>query len=191
MSVGIDAADVPTDRWGWLPLAAGVSIVEAVGGLSGVEVALKWPNDVMAQGRKLAGILAEVAAPQRAIVLGIGLNVTLRHDEIKAPLAVSLSELGATAASRQELVAALLEVLGGQVRDWRESGGADPRLAAKYRAMCSTLGLPVRANLPGDREVVGVARDVDEQGRLCIDTGVDEVVLSAGDVVHLRPTATG
>ena len=145
MSVGIDAADVPTDRWGWLPLAAGVSIVEAVGGLSGVEVALKWPNDVMAQGRKLAGILAEVAAPQRAIVLGIGLNVTLRHDEIKAPQAVSLSELGATAASRQELVAALLDVLGGQVRDWRESGGADPRLAAKYRAMCSTLGLPVRA----------------------------------------------
>jgi BirA family transcriptional regulator, biotin operon repressor / biotin---[acetyl-CoA-carboxylase] ligase len=191
MSVGIDAADVPAERWGWLPLAAGVSIVQAVGGICGVDVALKWPNDVMAQGRKLAGILAEVAASQRAIVVGIGLNVTLRHDEIEAPQAVSLSELGATAPGRQELVAGLLDVLGGHVRDWRESGGADPQLTAKYRAMCSTLGLPVRADLPGGQEVVGVARDVDEQGRLCIDTDGEEVVLSAGDVVHLRPTAPG
>jgi BirA family biotin operon repressor/biotin-[acetyl-CoA-carboxylase] ligase len=195
MSVGVDAGNVPTERWGWLPLAAGVAIVEAVHGCTGVEVALKWPNDVMVKGRKLAGILAEVAAPQRVIVVGMGLNVTLRHDEIAAPQAISLSELGVDAPSRHRVVTELLGVLGDHVRDWRESGGADSRLAAKYRAMCSTLGVLVRAELPGDREVIGVARDVDEQGRLCIEgegeRAGEDVVLSAGDVVHLRPTAIG
>jgi len=191
MSVGIDASGVPTDRWGWLPLATGVSIVEAVGRLGAVEVALKWPNDVMAKGRKLAGILAEVAAPQPIIVVGIGLNVTLRNDEIAAPEAISLAELGVDGPSRHQVVAELLDILGGHVRDWRESFGADSRLAATYREMCSTLGVPVRADLPGDRTVVGVARDVDEQGRLRIDGEGEVVVLAAGDVVHLRPTAIG
>lgn len=191
MSVGVDADGVPTEQWGWLPLAAGVSIVAAVGRLTGADVVLKWPNDVLAGGRKLAGILAEVASPQRAIVVGIGLNVTLRPGEADAPLAISVAELGAQPVDRAELVAAILDEFGALVRAWRESSGADARLRSEYRAACSTLGALVRAHLPGDREVVGVASDVDEQGRLCIRTDTEgtggQVVLSAGDVVHLRP----
>jgi BirA family transcriptional regulator, biotin operon repressor / biotin---[acetyl-CoA-carboxylase] ligase len=189
MSVGIRVADVPTDRWGWLPLATGVSIVETVGRFGG-EVTLKWPNDVLAHGRKLAGILAEVAAVQRTIVVGIGLNVTLPRDDVAAPQAISLAELGIDVPSRNEIVSELLGVLGEHVRGWRESGGADARLAAKYRETCSTLGALVRVELPGAKRLVGIARDVDEQGRLCIDSDGEEVVLAAGDVVHLRPTAS-
>ncbi len=81
-------------------------------------------------------------------------------------------------------------MLGEHVRGWRESGGADARLAAKYRETCSTLGALVRVELPGAKQLVGIARDVDEQGRLCIDSDGEEVVLAAGDVVHLRPTAS-
>jgi BirA family transcriptional regulator, biotin operon repressor / biotin---[acetyl-CoA-carboxylase] ligase len=189
MSVGIGVADVPTELWGWLPLAMGVAIVETVGRFGG-EVVLKWPNDVLAQGRKLAGILAEVAAVPRVIVVGMGLNVTLRPDEVAAPQAVSLSELGID-VPRVNVVVELLGVLGDHVRDWRDSGGADSRLAQRYRATCSTLGALVRVELPGERELVGVARDVDDQGRLCIDSDGEEVVLAAGDVVHLRPSPPG
>jgi BirA family biotin operon repressor/biotin-[acetyl-CoA-carboxylase] ligase len=186
LSVGIGVADVPTQRWGWLPLATGVSIVETVGRLGG-EVSLKWPNDVLAGDGKLAGILAEVAAAQRAIVVGIGLNVTLARDEVAAPQAISLAELGIDVPPRNAVITELLRTLGDRVRGWRESSGADQDLAAKYREVCSTLGALVRVELPGAKELVGVARDVDEQGRLCIDSGGEEVVLAAGDVIHLRP----
>jgi BirA family biotin operon repressor/biotin-[acetyl-CoA-carboxylase] ligase len=55
-----------------------------------------------------------------------------------------------------------------------------------YRARCLTVGSPVRVIMPGDREIVGIARAIDEQGRLCIQHGGDTVVLAAGDVTHLR-----
>jgi BirA family biotin operon repressor/biotin-[acetyl-CoA-carboxylase] ligase len=188
VSFGVDADAVPTERWGWLPLTTGVAVIEAVKAVTGVDARLKWPNDVLAGGGKLAGILAEVAARRRAIVVGLGLNVTLRRDEISVPEATSLRELGVDAPDRVQLIAALLRELGERIVRWRNSGGADAALAADYRLRCLTLGAPVRAHLPGDREIVGVARDVDDQGRLCIDSGGETVVLSAGDVIHLRPT---
>ena len=92
-----------------------MSVVEAVGDFTDVEVVLKWPNDVLARGRKLAGILAEVAVPQRTIVVGIGLNVMARPNEVEAPQAISLAELGPGAPGRQELVTNLLTVLGERV----------------------------------------------------------------------------
>ena len=69
LSVGV-GADVPASQWGWLPLAAGLAVVDAVWAAAGLEAALKWPNDVLAGDGKLAGILAEVAG--QTIVVGIG-----------------------------------------------------------------------------------------------------------------------
>lgn len=188
VSFGVDAGAVPTERWGWLPLTTGVAVIDAVKAVTGVDASLKWPNDVLAKGGKLAGILAEVAARRRAIVVGLGLNVSLRRDEISVPEATSLRELGADAPDRVQLIAVLLRELGERIVVWRNTAGADAALAADYRLRCQTLGTPVRAILPGGREIVGVARDVDEQGRLCIDSGGETVVVSAGDVVHLRRT---
>src|SRR5246127_1194445 len=81
MSVGVSVVDVPTAGWGWLSLATGVAVVDAVAPLlevTGIEAGLKWPNDVLAgppgSSGKLAGILAEVARP--VVVIGLGLNVT-------------------------------------------------------------------------------------------------------------------
>jgi BirA family transcriptional regulator, biotin operon repressor / biotin---[acetyl-CoA-carboxylase] ligase len=77
MSVGVGVRHVPAAGWGWLPLAAGVAVVDAV-----AATGLKWPNDVVAGDRKLAGILAEVAPTELVIVIGLGINVTLTPEEV-------------------------------------------------------------------------------------------------------------
>jgi BirA family biotin operon repressor/biotin-[acetyl-CoA-carboxylase] ligase len=188
MSVAVDAGNVPTERWGWLPLATGVAIVDAVKSMTGVETGLKWPNDVLAGAGKLAGILAEVAAPKHSIVVGLGLNVSLGRDEVPVPGATSLTALGVDAPDRERLIAELLRMLSERILGWRSAPGTDGRLASDYRARCLTLGTPVRAVLPDKREIIGIASAVDDQGRLCIDSDGGMVVVSAGDVIHLRPS---
>ncbi|MCV6979107.1 biotin--[acetyl-CoA-carboxylase] ligase [Mycolicibacterium pulveris] len=188
MSVGVDAASVPSQAWGWLPLATGVAIVDAVAD-TGVPAGLKWPNDVLADGGKLAGILAEVAPARHAVVVGIGLNVSLRGAEIGVPGVTSLVELGVPAPDRQELTRRVLHELGRRIDSWRRSGGVDPGLIADYRARSLTLGMTVRAMLPGGAEIVGLAADIDEQGRLVIDADGSPTRVSAGDIVHLRPAS--
>ncbi|MBU9764010.1 biotin--[acetyl-CoA-carboxylase] ligase [Mycobacterium sp. TNTM28] len=188
LSFGVDASGVPVDRWGWLPLATGLAIVDAVGEVAGVRVGLKWPNDVLVGpgGGKLAGILAEVASPSPAIVVGLGLNVTLTADEAPDARATSLTQLGAATVDRTPLTQSLLRHLAARITAWRTG---DRALAADYRVESVTIGHRVRAVLPGDSTVQGTATDVDELGRLIIDTGTERVTVSAGDVTHLRPSA--
>jgi BirA family biotin operon repressor/biotin-[acetyl-CoA-carboxylase] ligase len=186
LSVGVDSTGVPSSMWGWLPLSAGIAVVDAVFAVTGVRTGLKWPNDVPARTdgppRKLAGILAEVAATRPAIIVGIGLNVTLGADEAGDPGAVSLQDLGASTLDRTALVSRLLRELADRIGLWRNGD----RPAEDYRLRSITIGSQVRAILPGDDEVTGTASDVDDQGRLLIDTGDGTVTVSAGDVVHLR-----
>ena len=187
MSVGVNAVDVPVVAWGWLPLAIGVAVVDVVRPLLhsvGVDAGLKWPNDVLVGGGKLAGILAEVARP--FVVIGVGINVTSAASEVGNPDATSLYELGVPVPDRERLIRALLSELDVRIGQWRR---ADPQLAVDYRACSVTIGSGVRVALPGGREVVGTACDVDEQGRLCVESNSsagDVIALSAGDVVHLR-----
>ncbi|OBG26823.1 biotin--[acetyl-CoA-carboxylase] ligase [Mycobacterium alsense] len=189
MSAGVSVVDVPTEGWGWLSLAAGVAIVDAVNPLleaTGHRARLKWPNDVLADGGKLAGILAEVSRP--VVVIGLGLNVFAAPEDVDG--ATSLVDLGVAAPDRGGLVGAVLTELGRRIVAWRAARGADWALAADYRARSLTIGTRVRAELPGGREVVGTASAVDDHGRLCVESsgpgGAETVVVSAGDVVHLR-----
>src|SRR6201993_4172430 len=153
MSVGVSVVDVPVEGWGWLSLAAGVAIVDAVAPLldaAGVRAGLKWPNDVLVDGGKLAGILAEVARP--VVVIGLGLNVTQSPDEVDGPGATSLLDLGVPSPDRNRLVCALLRELGRRIVAWRGARGADWALAADYRERSLTIGTQVRAHLPGGKE---------------------------------------
>jgi BirA family biotin operon repressor/biotin-[acetyl-CoA-carboxylase] ligase len=184
MSVGVDGADVPTEAWGWLSLAVGVAIVDAVAAVTGVKAGLKWPNDVLVGDGKLAGILAEVASPRPFIVVGLGLNVTLRSADVAGAQATSLLELGVAAPDRNQLVVQLLRELAARVSQWQR---ADSRLRADYLKNSLTLGASVRALLPAGKDVVGVAQSIDEQGRLCITDDAGKTwTVAAGDVVHLR-----
>jgi BirA family biotin operon repressor/biotin-[acetyl-CoA-carboxylase] ligase len=194
MSVGVSLDGIPNLAWGWIPLVAGLAVRDAVANAAGVDAGVKWPNDVLARlpaHGKLAGILAEVAAPAPLVVIGIGLNVSLRADELPDPNATSLALLGGWPLDRGDLIVAVLDGLARRIAGLRAARGADATLVADYSARSLTIGSRVRALLPGGNEIVGDARSVDDQGRLCIATGDGTVAVSAGDIVHLRPIDDG
>jgi BirA family biotin operon repressor/biotin-[acetyl-CoA-carboxylase] ligase len=191
---GSDGAGVPKERWGWLPLLVGVAAASALSHTAEVEVRLKWPNDLLVavdgEERKLGGILAELTGD--AVVVGLGLNVSLRAAELPVPGAGSLALAGAAVTDRETLLRSLLRVFADLYADWSAAGG-DPEasgLRPAYAAQCATIGRPVRVELPGDRELLGEAVAVDGDGRLVVRSadGVERPV-GAGDVVHVRPGA--
>jgi len=185
-SVLLRPGGVPAPAWGWFPLLAGVAVTEAVGAVAELAVRLKWPNDVLVGDRKLAGILAERV--DDALVLGIGLNVTLSASELPVPTATSLAVEDAAVVDRATLLLAVLRRLGSRYDAFVAAAGDASRsgVAAAYRDACSTLGRDVRAELPGGRTVTGSATDVDASGRLLVQTQAGVEALGAGDVVHLR-----
>lgn len=188
--------DIDSASLGWLPLLTGIAVVDALRSVARVDADLKWPNDVLIGGRKVAGILAEVAWPRSAgssgagstpaVVVGVGLNVSLREDELPVPEAISLSLADADVTDRTTIARALLRSLAQRWTNWEDNDFSPSVLAPDYRARCVTLGAQVRADLPGGTSIVGTARDVDDNGRLLIATGGETVAVTAGDVTHLR-----
>ncbi|MGA5438915.1 biotin--[acetyl-CoA-carboxylase] ligase [Streptomyces griseoincarnatus] len=185
-------AGVPMERWGWLPLLTGVAVATGLARAGGVDTGLKWPNDVLVtvggEERKAGGILAE-ATGDGGVVVGVGVNVSLRADELPVPTAGSLGLAGAVSTDRDPLLRAVLRGIEDWYGRWRAAGGDAGAcgLQEAYAAGCATLGRVVRAELPGDRALVGEAVAVDGDGRLVLATeaGVQEPV-GAGDIVHLR-----
>jgi len=181
---------VSAGAYGWLSLLAGVALVEAVRRVAEVDAWLKWPNDLLVGDAKCAGILAEVVGD--AVVVGIGLNVTTRAEELPETAglpATSLRVAGSGSTDREPLLRALLRGLAGWYEGWREADG-DAELSgllAAYRRRCATVGRPVRVLLPGADSLVGEATAVDADGQLVIRTADGrEHRVSAGDVLHVR-----
>ena len=195
-SVYLTPGAVPVQRWGWLPLLAGVAAASGLARSAGVDTSLKWPNDLLVtvegQERKTGGILAERAGD--GVVIGIGLNVSLRADELPAPTAASLALAGAVSIDRETLLRGVLRSLEQWYGQWKAADGdaAASGLQEAYAAGCATLGRTVRAQLPGDRTLTGEAVAIDGDGRLVLssDDGLREPV-SAGDIVHLRGAEGG
>lgn len=184
---------VPIGWYGWLPLLTGVALVETVRRLGAVDAVLKWPNDMLIGERKCAGLLAE-ALPGDGVVLGIGLNVTLRRDELPIPAATSLALAGSACTDRDPLLRALLREMANWYERWRGAGG-DPEasgLRQAYLLNCSTIGRPVRVALPAGTVFTGTASDVDGDGRLVvIGAHGESTAVAAGDVEHVSTVAGG
>jgi BirA family biotin operon repressor/biotin-[acetyl-CoA-carboxylase] ligase len=189
-SVLLRPAGIPPGGRGWLPLLAGVAAARALRAAAAVDAVLKWPNDVLAGGAKLAGILAEQAGD--AIVVGIGINVGARAQDLPprgpgALPATSLALLGAVSTDRTALLATVLGELADWYRRWTAAGDASASgLRDEYLRCCATIGSRVRVELPGGAALAGTAAGVDPAGRLLVDTGGELVPVSAGDVIHLR-----
>jgi len=209
---------VPAGLLGWAPLLAGVAVASALEQTAGVGARLKWPNDVLVDDAKIAGILAERWG--NAVVIGTGINVLQQRGELPVPTATSLlvaqgagpAQAGgagpagplegwgagapgpvAGADVRERLLTAVLDELARWYRAWLDQprpGDADGcGLRAGYLRRSGTVGTPVTVMLPGGQHLTGTAAGIDTAGRLEIRTRTGLVQVSAGDVVHLRGTA--
>ena len=187
-----DGSAPTPDRFGWLPVIAGVAMTDAVAGaLPDREVGFKWPNDVLVGGRKICGVLAELLHSGTGVVVGAGLNTRMTADELPVPTATSLAVEGAAVDDvlEDQVVAAYVAGFRDRVARYL-AAGADAEasgIRAEARARCLTLGRPVRIELPGGEELLGTAVDLDADGRLILADG-DGVARSvaAGDVTHVR-----
>ncbi len=150
--------------------------------LTGVEAALKWPNDLMVGDRKLAGLLAETQVGSSTLVVGVGCNVAW------PPPAERPAELGG-AVALSDLVgqppdsATLLDRMLSRLQGWLV---AQPHeVLAAYRTRCSTLGRLVRVDV-GGRSIEGRAAGIAVSGALRVTSAEGTEAVHAGDVVHVR-----
>ena len=183
---------ISAERLGWLPMLAGVALLDAVREIApDLDAGLKWPNDLLLGGRKAAGILAEMGAVSGggpAVVLGLGINVGAPASTL--PEGATSFAAESAPVDRTELLVALLRRLGEREAAWRAAGGdADESgLRGDYRAGCVSLGSEVRVEMPGGSAIVGIAEDVDPQGHLLVlEPEGHRRAVAAGDIVHLRP----
>lgn len=188
-SVALDLPAVPIDRRGWVGAVLGLSIVGALRSEAHVEASLKWPNDVLIDGAKCAGILGEVAGGR--LIVGSGINISLTRAELPRADATSLVLAGGR-RDRPALLAGILNELGRWCDRWSAAAGdVDAAgIRAAYLAACSTVGAQVRVLLPAERWVFGEAVDVDAGGALVVEepTGHRRLFM-VGDVVHVRLAA--
>ncbi|HTX62796.1 MAG TPA: biotin--[acetyl-CoA-carboxylase] ligase [Acidimicrobiales bacterium] len=172
--------------------AVALATSDACRRVAGVEPGLKWPNDLVIGEEKLAGVLAESdpSAPggepgSVAVVVGVGCNV-----DWAPPGATSLAAHSVTPVGRDVLLDAMLDGLSARVPSLDTDDGRRETVA-ELRARCVTIGRDVRVETAGGGTTVGVACALDDDGRLVVATGAGELVVAAGDVVHLRPAAAG
>ncbi|GAA0607872.1 biotin--[acetyl-CoA-carboxylase] ligase [Kribbella sandramycini] len=185
MSALLRPTAVDPARWPWLGLLVPLAVAAAVRQVAQLPAQVKWPNDVLVEDRKLAGILLErIEGP--AAVVGIGLNVSLRPDEKPHPAATSLVLEAAATVDRATVAAAVLRELGSRYQSWVDAGGDPGVLLPEYRELSATLGREIRVELPDGTFLTGTARDLAADGRLIVDTPDGERSLAAGDVTHLR-----
>jgi BirA family biotin operon repressor/biotin-[acetyl-CoA-carboxylase] ligase len=168
--------------------AVALAGADACRAVAGVEPVLKWPNDLLLDGAKLAGVLAEAefaGSTLQAVVVGIGINVAWPGPPEAG--GTCLDDVGGTAqpVARRALLDHLLAALEPRCALLEDEGGRHT-LADEVRARCGTLGQEVRVSLAAE-ELVGRAVAIDEAGRLLVETAGGPRAVSAGDVVHLRP----
>lgn len=184
--------EVPTARFGWLPLLGGLAVVRALA-TAGVSAAVKWPNDVLLRAggpalpgwgvwRKVAGLLGDLVPG--AVVIGIGVNVA--QTSLPVPHATSLLRAGFDVDRTDLLVEVVAELVALDER-WRAADGdaVEAGLAEECAEVCVTIGARVRVDQPGG-VLLGTAAGLSDDGALLVvdDAGREHVVL-AGDA-HLR-----
>ena len=172
---------LPADRLHLTTAAVAMAAADALEQVAGFRPAMKWPNDLLVDDRKLAGVLAE--AEGDAVVVGIGVNLN-RPADLPAELAAIAAYAGEVCGRRVErddVLAALLDRLSDLLGDWGQ-------VADRYARQCATVGRTVRVQMIGET-FTGTAVGVTPEGHLVVEPeGGGRRVVAAGDVVHLRPS---
>lgn len=196
----------PQGAYPWLSMLCALALAESLETAAGVDARLKWPNDVVVDGRKVSGVLARFvpagALPGAlpGVVVGAGVNVSLTAGELPVPTATSLLLAGARTTDTTVLLEAYLRAAAGLYRGFladgadadggeADGGGRRDSLRARVAARMATLGASVRAELPGGSTLEGTAVGLDAHGGLQVRTADGGVAtVTAGDVVHVRRT---
>lgn len=180
-TIHVRADGIDDDALAWLPLAAGLALADALDPLVADRAGIKWPNDILIEGRKVAGILCERTAT--GVAVGIGVNLTLEPAELPTEQATSLTLEGAEGTAEALADAVLAHVLDA-LHLLLPSLGSD-RLREAIEAELTTIGREVRVELPTER-LHGTALGLGAGGELRVETESGIVDVRAGDVVHVR-----
>jgi len=180
VSIVVDGSvspDGPRPIWS---LACGVAVAETIRSLEpSLDARVRWPNDVEIAGRKLAGILVETAAADRAI-FGIGVNTTGSADDAPAALrtrVATLPDLTGRSLARQRFLAEFVP----RLIDLLATAGVPAAVASRYRALCGLSGQPVRV-YAGDRVHAGTCHGIDDDGGLVVETITGLIVVRSGSL---------
>jgi BirA family biotin operon repressor/biotin-[acetyl-CoA-carboxylase] ligase len=176
--------------WPLIPLACALAVRDALTDACSLETDIKWPNDLLARGRKLCGILAETCdTPHgRACIVGIGINLndTAFPSEIAERATSVEAEMG-RAPDGERLLAALVRRLAARYAELQSSDGARATVQAWCAASSYAQGKRVRVTLGDDQSFEGATRGIEDDGALCVETNGGEImIVRAGDVVALR-----
>ena len=164
--------------WGFIPLIAGLSLVRAITTIdTAMNVSLKWPNDLIINEKKCAGIIAQTT--NEGVVIGIGLNVSMTPNELPVSTATSLAIEGSTITDRNLLLSHLLNTFAELFEAWEEGF----ELLDEYASASSTIGKKVRIELPNGENLEATVARISHTGELVLDDGRH---VTAGDVIHLR-----
>lgn len=172
-------------EWGWLSLLAGMAVatgIEKATQAAPGRVELKWPNDVLLDGRKLCGILSErVETTVPAAVVGIGINFSLDESELPVENATSLLLAGLD-TDKTTVLAAVLREFAALYQQWERDG----QVHDAYSQRCASIGAPLKVMVDEHTTVLGTGDHVDAHGRIVVRTPQGLQAFSAGDVHHLR-----
>ena len=162
---------------GYLTLLVGASVTATLNEITNNDnFKCKWPNDVLFNQKKVAGLLAEKTSS--GVIVGVGINVSTSKEALPVAHATSIFLATDIQINRNELLAKILMNLQRDLQEWQS--GKD--LTAKYRSLSATIGSQVRIALPDGSSVEAKAVDIDETGSLHLDNGQ---LITVGDVIHL------
>ncbi|HEX6950870.1 MAG TPA: biotin--[acetyl-CoA-carboxylase] ligase [Nitrospira sp.] len=191
------SAERTTEWLSWLPLMTALGAAEAIEIVGSARIAVKWPNDLLINERKVGGILCESGTSAGSgpfQVIGIGINVNgARNDfpEELRDIATTIREETGSLIDRNRLVGRLLHELECCLDEFLARGSE--RIAPAYRRRCATLGKTVKAILADGKECLGVAEAIEQDGSLTLRQRSQEGTeapavrhLRAADIVHLR-----
>jgi BirA family biotin operon repressor/biotin-[acetyl-CoA-carboxylase] ligase len=183
------AQALETDRWPRIALAAGVALCDVLQvAVPKSPCSLKWPNDLLLAGKKVAGILVEVPplappAPRR-LVLGMGWNVNNSLSTAPHEVRNVGTSFHDVAGIEFDITQLLIDWLDHFARHLRSLAAGDPALPARWQALCSLTGREIEL-LSGNRRVTGVCGGIDSDGALLITTAAGPERLYAGVLVRI------
>ena len=170
----------PRDEWNFIALLTALSISEALVGLNNkVNLSIKWPNDILINEKKIAGLLCQ--ADNDGVIVGVGLNVDMSKDELPVVTASSLYLENFLQLDRNEILKRILKAFEENFQKWSTHGSAP--FVSKYEDLCSSLHRDIQIIWPAGDPTAAVATGISPLGELILNDGT---LVNSADVLHLR-----